>query len=354
MLDNLLSVDGALLLFGFIGAGGTFATALLKNPRPDDARQKRVWIGVMFFAFLAMAITCFSLVMTTYKTRLGKMVAAAEKKQEEQLRQHHDNVLAEIKTTVTTTMEEVNNTRDTVDLIYSELSAVGGWKNLAEPIAIPQLIGMDSEQAMEFFDKGQLETWERYRDWLFNTNAAGGNPALALSLGSEHYYMPGWILGWLLTTDATAPMIKKRNNPNTEGWGQKCEDNLKEVFAGGEFPDMYVKYVLFFRGERKSKELIAYADAAAFARELKIQLDLGACERVKEALNNRNPVEALEGIKALFGSVRTSVFPLGTVESVAQAMLAAAAPEGVLAGPDNEFYRVNIARLFKAGPPATP
>ncbi len=331
-----------------LGAWVTFVGGVLKNSRPDDPRKLPVWRIASVLAGLTLAIGCFSIYLGHYRSKMSTMISESHGRYQAAVTKQRDETLELIKKTVKETMRDVGSTKSEVHAIYKVLSGsdVDAWSKLARRIAIPQLKSEGSETPVVFFDKGTPQNWIRYKEWLFKAEADGANPALALSLGSGRYYMPGWILGWLLTTDATADAIGKRNSPDTPRWGKDCEDDLSDVFSGTSFPDLYIKYVLFFDTSGDAKRLIAYADAEAFARELKLILDLGGCESVQTALNQDSAVSALQALQNLFRSVSPAVFPVGTVEEVAQAMISESASSGVLAGPNDEYYWVDLANLF--------
>ncbi len=244
---------------------------------------------------------------------LGFMVFTAQQMIQASLDADRDKLVSDIVSTVSNINEVVNN-------IAGRLTGVA-----IETAGTPLLTVRDDPEIheaeeIEAMAKGSSRFWKTYAAWLGNVRHRDNTKAcLSLTLNRGHNYYPGLIQGYLLTDTPNSEVNAVLKNAVFSDVGY---EEAWDTFPQGDFVEEYgveppiVDCVLFYDQE----ELVAFADAAAFVKELYFLQRRGRHAEVKDVLNNQNP-RPQRSLQELFASLRIPISHESDVSEIAKTML---------------------------------
>lgn len=195
------------------------------------------------------------------------------------------------------------------------------------------------EEAMAFA-KGSPKMWHRYAEWLINFNGNGVAPSLSVTFNARHHYKPGLLLAYLLTSKNT------RNDVGAVMDDRSKWDSFDPVplyLKNFEQDTKKIRWVLFYDGSERN--LVGFADAEAFTRELIVYHRLGKHKEVEKLLNQPSepPILALQ---KSFPSVQTAIFATKNPSDLVQAMIQQQLALSVAAAGPNP-YIVRLERMIQ-------
>jgi hypothetical protein len=168
---------------------------------------------------------------------------------------------------------------------------------------------------LKAFAKGTPRMWKLYAKWL---DEAGPGASLSLIPGAEKNYNPGLVLAYLMTNQETKRDIETvinnfYHNPDTIL--NFPDSSVLKRFSDGNGG---IKWVVFLK--ETGGQLIAYADARSFTKELTIHYRLGDREYIRRLLNKPDP-NLLSKLSDAFASVNSEISYDSSTKSVVKSML---------------------------------
>lgn len=182
----------------------------------------------------------------------------------------------------------------------------------------PEKIGVQVIQENETnrllpIPKRSLDWWPNYVEWLKTSRGQQKLfPCLSLTLNADNHYNLNMLLLYLFTNPNTTRFIQGLPPP------EKFEFPSKEFFKKFRIPEPEVKYVLFFDGT--NNQLIGYAPAILFAKELLVYLETGNQSTIENILNNPS-MDFLEEFEKHFNSFSNNVLIQKDAYAVAKEMI---------------------------------
>lgn len=257
---------------------------------------------------------------------------AVEKQFERTMQQARDDIIAKIDL-------NVSATKITVETIAERLKTTDLSDVATEMVTVLTSGGAHFEETAAFA-KGSPEMWFVFADWLESMSSMEEAPSLSITFNAHHHYDAGLLLAYLLTTQATAEYLEEVVS-NHSKW--KTFSAEQPYLVNLNVSSGQVLWVLFY--DHSNQNLIGFAEAQAFTRELMVYHRLGKHKEIEDILNKQHekPIAALQ---EKFSSIQTAVFKTRIPSDLVQAMIKQQLAVSVAAaGP--KPYVVRLERMIQ-------
>ena len=239
--------------------------------------------------------------------------------------------------------DNVIKARFTIEQVAEKLRAVSLNTLGSEFATIDSEVGENGFVEFEAFGKGSPEMWETYANWLNGKRQIQANPSLFLTLNAGNHYNMGLLLAYLLTNEESRTAIKDIMEK-----GKERGPIVWNKFPSDEFIKQFVEikgnmWILFF--DRGFNNLVAYADAQSFVKELLLYRSLGQSDTIMTLLNTRDP-NISKALSEKFTSVKTLVVRDSDTKTIIRTMIDKQVSElAVVEG--QKRYIVYLERIIK-------
>jgi hypothetical protein len=235
-------------------------------------------------------------------------------------------------------LEGLDISRKTITLLEGLKSQLTG-----KPLSTigVKLTGLGTEE-MHIFQKGNI-----YELKPFVTKVEGllhddrkSLPAISLTLNAQRYYVPGLIMAYTLANGKNVDNIFNLLKSGSERW----ETFPSDAFIKDYGPvDPLVKYVIFFDGNQN--QLLGFADASMFMKEMLLYNQMGMYNRIEEILNVPGKATR-ETLSRFFRSFRPDVLIAADAYAVAKVMIDRNINE-TIAEYGNHYWLINLAKIVE-------
>ena len=319
----ILSIVG--LVLGFLASISEFV-----------ARRKPV-LFVVVIAVLSLVVAVAYQVYDFNQQQEDARRQAVEEQLARTMQEARDDIIKQIDL-------NVSATKITVETIAQRLESAELGDVATRMVTVTTGGGGHFEEAMAFA-KGSPDMWFIYADWLESLDDMQVAPSLSVTFNAHHQYNAGLLLAYLLTSEATRAVLEAIVS-NGSTWQSFNAEQL--YLANLAQPATQAQWVLFY--DQSEQNLVGFADAHAFVRELMVYHRLGRQHEIEAVLNEPGelPIVAL---KQKFASIQTAVFETDKPTNLVQAMINRQLAVSVAAaGP--KPYVVHLERMIKlaAGP----
>jgi hypothetical protein len=165
-------------------------------------------------------------------------------------------------------------------------------------------------------------------------------PAISLTLNAQRHYVPGLIMAYTLANGINVDSIFNSLKSGSESW----ETFPSDAFIKGYGPvEPLVKYVIFFDGNRN--QLLGFADASLFIKEMLLYNQMGMYHRIEEILNVPGMATG-ESLNRFFRSFRPDVLSAADAYAAAEAMIDKNISE-TIAEYQNHYWLINLAKIVE-------
>lgn len=289
----VLSIIG--LVLGFLASISEFV-----------AKRKPVLFAVVVAVLTLVVAVAYQVYDFNQKQEEARQ-QAAEKQLEKTMQQTRDEIINKIDL-------NVSATKITVETIAQRLEST----ELSD-VAIRMVTVMTSDAGdfdeITAFAKGSDQMWFIYADWLESLSGKEVAPSLSITFNAHHHYNAGLLLAYLLTSKTTRAdleaVVTDGNQWKTFNAEQFYLVNLNQDSA-------QVQWVLFY--DQSAQNLVGFADAQAFIRELMAYHRLGKHEEIEAILNHPSEMP-IASLQQKFSSIQTAVFKTSTPSSLVQEMI---------------------------------
>lgn len=298
-----------LLVLSLAGVTVAFAGSLTEKVRSKQSLR------------VAVAVITVGFVITIAHLLLSNLSDRAEAALKKNLEGQRDQLLERIRSTASENLRLTEQIAGRLE--NASLESVGDL--------LPSFQAATEEQAVAQFAKGDAQAWQRFAAWLGQDRPR--NAALTLTVGRGQHYSAGLVAAYALTGTNTRSRM-------AEIVGQYVFSR-PEAFA--RLPvrvDGGVKYVVL---RDHDSQVIGFAPAALFAREILAYMSAGDAERVENALTAVDPRRELA---PLFTSLKLETIEASEPATVARDMLAKNMTDAVIARGRDLFY-VRVSTLVR-------
>ncbi|MFX0201601.1 MAG: hypothetical protein ACFFCW_36255 [Candidatus Hodarchaeota archaeon] len=237
--------------------------------------------------------------------------------------------------------QNVEDTRVTVDKIAARLETVS-LENLGKELVSVESNRQAAQSVMFAFSKGSPEKWPLYADWLSEMQQKKNSlPCLYLTLNANKRYRIGLLLAYLLTgTDNRIRLAMHEIVGERDKWKVFPDNEFIKQF--GIAPDA-VQYVLFY--DRNPSNMIGYADAKDFVKELLLYRSLGQSQKI-ETLFNSPQDDARKALRQKFSSVKTHIVIERDISKIVNTMIEEDTSE-IAVIDQQRRYLIKLERVIK-------
>lgn len=212
------------------------------------------------------------------------------------------------------------------------------------------LVGMGNENIL-YFHKANISKLPNYVEWLENITVRAGDspegrierePALSFVFNAGHTYRLEMILGYLIAKRDNIDKIMTgfMIDENEESWRRFPEGSDLSI---DQLTNATTKYVLFY--DRDKKNLIGFADATLFVREILLHKQNGNTAEIEKVFNMEGRATA-ESLKAQFASFNATVIQVATPYDAAKALIDGKKNEAVAIYQEKP-WRVSLAKIVE-------
>jgi hypothetical protein len=314
----VLSIIG--LVLGFLASISEFV-----------AKRKPV-LFVVVIAILTLVVAVAYQIYDFNQKQEEARQQAAEKQLEQTMQQTRDDIIKKIDL-------NVSATKITIETIAQRLKSTELNDVATRMVTVMTSGAGDFEETMAFA-KGSAEMWFIYADWLESLGGKEVAPSLSITFNAHHHYNAGLLLAYLLTSTATRADLEAVVTHGSQWKSFNAEQlylvNLNQASA-------QLQWVLFY--DQSAQNLVGFADAQDFIRELMTYHSLGKHEEIEDILNHPSemPIAALQN---KFSSIQTAVFKTESPSNLVGAMINQQLAVSVAAaGP--RPYVVHLERMIK-------
>jgi len=295
------------------------------------AKRKPV-LFVVVIAILTLVVAVAYQVYDFNQKQEEARQQAAEKQFEKTMQQARDDIIKKIDT-------NVSATKITVETIAQRLESTELSDVATRMVTVMTSGASDFEETIAFA-KGSAEMWFVYAGWLESIDGNEVAPSLSITFNAHHHYNAGLLLAYLLTSKATQADLQEIVTDGSQWKSFNAEQfylvNLNQNSA-------QVQWLLFY--DQSAQNLVGFADAQSFIRELIAYHRLGKHKEIEDILNHpgETPIAALQ---KKFSSIQTAVFKTETPSNlVAEMINQQLAVSVAAAGP--KPYVVHLERMIK-------
>lgn len=257
---------------------------------------------------------------------------AVEKQFEKTMQQTRDDIIKQIDL-------NVSATKITVETIAQRLESTE-LSDVATRMVTVMTSGAGDFEETIAFAKGSAEMWFIYADWLQSLDSTEVAPSLSITFNAHHHYNAGLLLAYLLTSKATQADLQEIVTDGSQ-WKSFNAEQLYLVNLNQD--SAQVQWILFY--DKSTQNLVGFADAQTFVRELMAYHRLGKHKEIEDILNHSSDIHIAE-LQMKFSSIQTSVFMTETPSKlVAQMINRQLAVSVAAAGP--KPYVVHLERMIK-------
>lgn len=303
------------MLLTLFAAAMTFGVSLLRIV----AKNKSVRFLVVGASLAFVALTIVQLA-TFFDAQEKAREAQAEKHIKDAARKALEKIIKETnltaKRTEVTATETLSTTTKTL-LIVDTLEKRLGRMSIEEVttgLVSVQSSGISHFEDAYVFAKGNVEVWEKYAGWLDQISGTDAAPSLSLTLNRSYEYSPGVLLIYLLTSDATRARLENVLHQGT--WDSFDAESV--YLENIPFVGSRLRWVLFY--DKEPSNLVAFAEADEFTRELMTYRRANRNDQVRNVLNDEHEAPTTL-LQKQFPSVRTNIFRTDDPAKVVRGMI---------------------------------
>ena len=319
--------------YGFIIGMATALISLVASVTLSVAQRHKVRLALVFLIIGSLALSAERWVSRT---------SEIEKEKFEEFRSH---LLVAIK-------DDVTAMRVTVNGISALLENVSLSRMGYELVAIEKAAG---HHALTAFRKGSPDEWQRFSRWLTtDPTTKAAVPCLSLYVNSGNYYRIPLLLAYILTDAATSEDIKPIIQGGPQRWeafphaGEFFKEHGHLLTKPVESGDQRIGYILFYSGP---DDLIGYADAMAFARELLVYqaIEKGTGPLAPtEMIFQRTPrgKDPADEIGNAFSSFRQNIIRSTETKTIVTQLIKSEQAEAI-AVKDDQLFVIRLEKMIK-------
>jgi len=260
----------------------------------------------------------------------------------QQIETRRDMIAEEIRVKVqeglTIGLEGLEISKKTINLL-EELKPQLSGKSVS--IIGVKLTGLGTEE-MHIFQKSNIYALKPFVLKIEGLLEEDGNalPAISLTLNANRHYIPGLIMAYTLANRRNVDNIFDSLKEGSENW---------DKFPSGAFINGYgpieplVKYVIFYN--RNQNQLLGFADASMFIKEMLLYNQMGMYAEIEEILNDPGTATK-ETLSRYFKSFRSDVLTTADAYTAAEVMIDKNINE-TIAKYDNNYYLINLAKIVQ-------
>lgn len=305
-MTEFLSQYG-ILMFALAGGLVSFLYAYFKYMAAEGKMPVLLVLSMLAFAvFSGQQIVKFINDQNAAEARANReRIEKAEEKLRKQTLAVQTQIIGKIE-------KDVVRLRFTAEGIADRLEDVS-LDTLGTPLVQPdwsQLAPQIDEK--NIFAKGNPAIWRSYAQWL---EGQGERASLSLTLGARKNYNPGLLLAFLMTTRESRDEVQTVVAGTPTDWMRFPDAGFVERHAQNLTG---VHWVVFL--EQGGTDLLAYADAREFTRELIIYLHTGGGAAVRKILNEPS-ADPIARLSDMFGSVKKEIVREANVREAVARML---------------------------------
>ena len=319
--------------YGFIIGMATALFSWVATITLSVAQRHKVKLALVFLIIGSLSLSA------------QRWISRTSEIEKEKLEEFRANLLVTIK-------DDVSEMRVTVNGISARLENASLSSLGHELVEIEKAVG---HHALAAFQKGSPDEWQRFAQWLTDdptTKAA--IPCLSMYVNSGHYYRIPLLLAYILTDAATSEDIEPIIQSGPQRWeafphaGDFFKDHGHLLTKPVESGDQRIGYILFYNGP---DNLIGYADAMAFARELLVYqaIEKGTGPLAPtEMIFQRTPrgKDPADEIGNAFSSFRQNIIRSTETKTIVTQLIKSEQAEAI-AVKDDQLFVIRLEKMIK-------